>query len=106
MTTQFNYERLLIKGNLGSDPKLIKTKSGDQMLILKIGINSKKKDKDTRWYEVKIFDEHLIAKAMAFQKGDLINAGGFPDLEIYENKIQYKLIAESIGNTFNTQSAK
>jgi single-stranded DNA-binding protein len=91
---------MTIQGNLGGDPKQVKTEAAT-FIVLSIAQSYKSKDEEkTEWFEVSVFEPSLMEKCSGLKKGDLVHTAGhikpikkkidtktFPVLKLVANQV-------------------
>ena len=102
---QFNFEKIIIKGNIGSDISL-KTKNKERVEF-SVAVNKWNKitkDTKTKWFNIISFDDTVISAIKNnkdYKKGANVEIHGEVQAEIYKDKPILKIIAKQIA--FNVQ---
>jgi single-strand DNA-binding protein len=78
------YSKATIIGNLGRDPELKKTNSGNDMV--KLGVAVTQRDKSTQWYNVLLFGKKAEYAVKYLQKGQRVYVDGELSAEQYESR--------------------
>ncbi len=105
MSGDFNQH--IIIGNVGRDPEIRYTGSGDPIANLSIATNRFwKKDgervQETSWHRVVVFDPRLAKLVEDYvKKGDKIRAVGYVNTRNYEKDGETKYITETVVPRFN-----
>ena len=96
----FNFENIVIKGNIGSDV-LLKTKNKERVEF-SVAVNKFNKatgQVNTKWFSVIAFDENVVSSLKNnpdYKKGANVEIHGEVLAEIYRNKPVLKLIARQV----------
>ena len=96
----FNFENIVIKGNIGSDV-FLKTKARERIeFSLAVNkFNKSTKAKTTKWFKIVVFNDALISTIKNnadYKKGANVEIHGEILAEIYNNKPILKIIARKI----------
>jgi single-stranded DNA-binding protein len=96
----FNFENLIIKGNIGSDV-LLKTKTKER-IEFSVAVNKFNKVSGktiTKWFSVIVFDDKVISAIKNnsdYKKGANVEIHGEVVADVYRDKPILKLIARQI----------
>ena len=104
----YNYENVIIKGNIGSDITL-KTKTNER-LEFQVAVNKynkKTKLKTAKWFKVIVFNDELIVtiknNTQFYKRGTNVAIEGEIISEVYNNKPILKIIARKV--SLNTKES-
>lgn len=103
----YNYENVIIKGNIGSDVYL-KTKNKER-IEFQVAVNKYDKRTNTttpKWFQVIAFNENLISTIKQnpqYKKGTNVEIEGEIRADVYKNKPILKIIARKV--SLNTKES-
>ena len=103
----YNYENVIIKGNIGSDVYL-KTKNKER-IEFQVAVNKYDKRTNTttpKWFQVIAFNETLISTIKQnpqYKKGVNVEIEGEIRADIYKDKVILKIIARKV--SLNTKES-
>ena len=103
----YNYENVIIKGNIGSDVYL-KTKNKER-IEFQVAVNKYDKRTNTttpKWFQVIAFNENLISTIKQnpqYKKGTNVEVEGEIRADVYKNKPILKIIARKV--SLNTKES-
>lgn len=81
------FNKIVIIGRVGSQPKLKATKTGNNMCSFSVAVNSGWGDnKTTDWYNVSVFGKQADSCGNYLSKGSLVCVSGSIQLREYEAK--------------------
>jgi len=91
---------LTIAGNVGKDPVLRNTQSGDAVLGFSVAVNTGKdkngNKRDPAWYDVSIWGKRGEALANVISKGMKITVSGRPTARAHEGKAYMGISADQV----------
>jgi hypothetical protein len=96
----FNFENIIIKGNIGSDV-FLKTKIRERVEF-SVAVNKLNKltnSQVTKWFKIIAFDETIVSAIKNnpdYKKGANVEIHGEISAEIYKNKPVLKIIARQV----------
>ena len=103
----YNYENVIIKGNIGSDVYL-KTKNKER-IEFQVAVNKYDKRTNTttpKWFQIIAFNETLISTIKQnpqYKKGTNVEIEGEIRADVYKNKPILKIIARKV--SLNTKES-
>lgn len=102
----FNFENIVIKGNIGSDVSLkTKTKERIEFSVAVNKLNKSSNTKTTKWFKIIAFNETIVSAIKNnsdYKKGANVEIHGEIQAEIYNNKPILKIIARQIALNIQT----
>jgi len=91
---------LTIAGNVGKEPTLRNTQSGDAVLGFSVAVDTGKdkngNKRDPAWYDVAIWGKRGEALANVISKGMKITVSGRPTARAYEGKAYMGISADQV----------
>ena len=102
----FNFENIVIKGNIGSDVSLkTKTKERIEFSVAVNKLNKSSNTKTTKWFKIIAFNETIVSAIKNnsdYKKGANVEIHGEIQAEIYNNKPILKIIARQVALNIQT----
>ncbi len=88
---------ITVSGNIGKDPALRQTQSGDQVLGFNVGVKQGYGDRSsTNWYRVSVWGKRAESLSRFLRKGTKVVVAGELSIGEYESKPQYDIRANEV----------
>lgn len=88
----------ILKGNLGRDAELKKTRTNEDVLSFPVGTSQGHGDrKKTIWYRCAVWGKRAVSLAPYLTKGTMVGITGELEIDEYEGKTQHKIAVDPNG---------